>query len=1282
MPFAFLTENQLDNWVRSESIKSRSRIPTLISDLVARSCPNALERRFPAGDSSDQPGCDGFLRDQNGCLPFVPTGDSCWEIGTGPALKKATDDYRCRTKNTPEDVRHNATLILVNPRSSAKEWRAAQGRDAKEEWLARRKKKNEWKDIKIIDGSIIIDWLTEHPDIGRQLAHEVLGLPRHGIETIEERWKVLQSYGGSNPLTPNLFLDNRDNAVQKLENLLSGIGKSELGLITRFPDQVADFVCAFAASLEDDNRRAMSARTLMISDSNVWSMVCKTNADAGLLLVAEPSLDISGDTGSRMIEVAVANGHSVIYDAPFGGTDDDLTFRLQDPHISDIDEALTSAGFSSHQARTITEKSGRNLTFVLRLIRGRPLEASWANEESSDDLVFALLIGSWDHNSLADREIIQTLTGKNYIEWTRNIRRFANAKDPPVVVTNGWWKFIARFDGWHALGRLFDEDHLDGLHKAATMALCPDRFQLKMTYDECDKARQEGKSFNVSFEILKGLSETLALLGSYPEVTTTLSQRRIEEFVSRIVKEIIHNLNDVEWTALDKILPLLAEASPDTFLDAVNGVVEQDDGFVDRLTSPVSLFANRYDLPIGLSWAIESVAWSQDFLLKACVLLGKLSEPNLKKGESNNSLQSLSRILFPLLPQTMASIHHRMNAVKEVIQSTPQTGWSLLLDLFPSQRRTVIIQNRPVWRKFIPEDWTPTIPLQRDIILQAETLSNLAVDLACEDVEKLTDCLFIDLIPDLTLPAFTRVLSHIESDATASLTTDQQLTLWGQLARLHRKHKEYADASWAMTKDDTAKIEKIVRLIEPRDPRIIVRIVFSNDAFLLTDISDDRDQNDRQIESLRRKTIEDLLGLYNSGEILSIAISVQDSSSFGYHLAEYADFQMDQFLLPAILTPNGNDKLQWFAKKFLARRWDLRQWEWADRLDRSDWTVAHIGVFLSCMPFIPETWSRATAWLDSNEEEYWKRARAWFPRESKEDFDPAIKKLLSYNRPHEAVECLASLHVLEIPYDRHLACQVLLSNQFVSLRPHEDFSYKIRRLIKDIQSNSDIPTRTLLEIEWRHAELLENPLQAVPQTILNHFVSDPSYFYKIAKLRWQHKSIPPESPNREELGQHKIDIISNAYFMLNYEWKTVPGTDLDGKFHPDRFEKWVNEVYQLCDSIDMLEEIQRCLGSVFVHAPADPNGLWIHRTIAKTLDDLNAETMRHSYLFALRNTRGVHTVEGTGVQERKLSETFREKAKQLKSEEFDLLAETLNEVAKSYDWESDNVIRRDDLEDR
>ena len=161
---AVITENQLDAWVRGNAREAQELVVNLVYRLVAASCPNPLERRFPLGDSIGQPGPDGILHVDSGYAPFVPDGRSYWEVGTGgktgkEVQDKATSAYSSLTKalqeNMQENIRADSTFVFVTPRSGVSAWQE----QAQAAWLEERRKTGEWKDVQVIDGTKLIDWL-------------------------------------------------------------------------------------------------------------------------------------------------------------------------------------------------------------------------------------------------------------------------------------------------------------------------------------------------------------------------------------------------------------------------------------------------------------------------------------------------------------------------------------------------------------------------------------------------------------------------------------------------------------------------------------------------------------------------------------------------------------------------------------------------------------------------------------------------------------------------------------------------------------------------------------------------------------------------------------------------------------------------------------------------------------------------------------------------------------------------------------------------------------------
>jgi hypothetical protein len=313
---SIVTENQLDEWVRGNSREAQGLIVELVWRLVAASSPKPKERRFPLSDSIGQPGPDGVLNTDFGFDPFVPEGRSFWEIGTGEkAGAKATSDYKELTDATPSDVRAESIFIFVTPLSGRRDWPHTWKQGSQARWLKDRRKRNEWREVRAIDGSGLIDWLHHFPAVEQWLA-TAMRIPVQQMQTPELRWAELRTIGDPPPLIPHVFLSNREAACEKLKEVFSG-ATLQLKLDTRFPDQVADFVAAYVAGMDEDARVDAIGRCLIISGIDAWSTI--TALREPHLLIAEFDLDEADSAGTKLLEKARRARHAVIFGGMPGG---------------------------------------------------------------------------------------------------------------------------------------------------------------------------------------------------------------------------------------------------------------------------------------------------------------------------------------------------------------------------------------------------------------------------------------------------------------------------------------------------------------------------------------------------------------------------------------------------------------------------------------------------------------------------------------------------------------------------------------------------------------------------------------------------------------------------------------------------------------------------------------------------------------------------------------------------------------------------------------------------
>jgi len=912
------------------------------------------------------------------------------------------------------------------------------------------------------------------------------------------------------------------------------------------------------------------------------------------------------------------------------------------------------AAFSKRRLPTMPESLSRTLS---------PRKAQdWNTSEFTSALVVANLLGAWDEKSEADVDIARRLAGGQFDSWQAKIREVLQLPDSPLSLRNGVWTIKQREELWQTLGSRIFDNHLD-LFKECSLAVLRERDpQFELDPEQRFAASVHGKVLTHSRHMRKGFAETLALLGSRPEPLVNCSHARPGLIAIFVICNVLDGADWVLWGSLNDLLPSLSEASPNEFLSAVENALSQDQCPFDTLFAQERSALSGNNYLTGLLWALEGIAWDEQFLIRAAVALGALADRDPGGQWANRPSNSLTTIFLPWFPQTTATIEKRKVAIETLRRESAAAAWKLLVSLLPNQRSTSSCSHRPTRRKIIPDDWKDGVS-NEEYWEQVSVYAEMVVEIAVADASKLEQ--LIESMDHLSQATIKKILEHLSSDEIKNKPEEERLGIWTSLTQLITRHRRFADAKWALPDDLVSQIEATADRIAPENPLNLHRRLFCERDLDLYEERDDYQQQERKLEQRRQQAIQEI---YNEGGIDAVvrfADSVESPHQVGSSLGSIAEDETDTCIVPDMLEAENTARMRFVAGFVWRRRWH-KGWPWADTIITDAWSRSNIGRLLALLPFAAETWERSRRFLGEDESEYWQEVKV-NPYQVEGDLLIAVDKLVKHGRSRAAIDCMAKMLRDKQPLDKARAIEALLS----ALTSSEPLcSHDTVEIIKALQDDPGTDQDGLFKVEWAYLPLLHGYRDASPKLLEHRLASDPAFFCQA--ISTVYRSRKGQESEREPTEQQKA-IAENAYRLLE-NWRTPPGTLPDGGFSGKALDRWVKSVMESSKESGHLEVSLSQLGSVLIHSPPDPDGLWIHRSAAEVLNRADVEKMRTGFYIAILNSRGAHCVDPTGKPEKELAGRYRQQADAVENAGYQRLAATSRRVAESYENEAERVI--------
>lgn len=1260
------TATDLRAW--AERREAQAALPQLVRRLILATATDLVSVSVRAGEGVGLPGWDGLVEAAE-WSPFVPQGLSVWEMGVGDPGPKAQSDYSKRTDDPDGVDPATTTFVFVSPRRWA----------GKDDWVRRRKAEGVWQDVRVIDGDDVETWLETAPAVHAWLS-ALVGKNTQEAESLETWW-TRWSEATRPPLPPEVLLSGRGAEAERIKTFF-GSPPGSTSIVADSRDEATAFLAAALSSSP-----TLLARAIVVYTPAAWRRLSAEQS---------PLLLIASFERPSVAETVQAGHHAVLplgrEAATSGGT------TLPRLRRRGIETALREAGLPHDRASDLATLGRRSLFALRRTLAVNP-DADrpvWAEPANARLVALATLAGSWHDSSEGDREALAALCGRPYGEIANALTEWANASNPPVRRVGDVWLVAAKSDTWALTAHALTSDDLDRFRRTATSVVGGDDPALDLPPEQRMIAGLVGKQRSHSAALVRGIADSLALLAVSDPDVALVGDRRGQTEAAIVVRDVLGAANEDptgrRWHAASSVLPLLAEAAPEVFLRAVEAGSRDAESPVLTLFQDVSNSFSGSSPHPSLLWALETLAWSPDYLAPAVrrlAALARLAPPVKILNRPFNSLQS---ILVLWSNGTAAPPAQRVEMLDLLAKYEPEVAWGLALALIPSGSDATSPPASPVYRDWKPDDADRGV-LADELDRALGGVLARACDYAGTDGAR-----WAALLGSATASVFPvrdEVVTALEALDSGVFTPDGRLALYRTVREIVTRHRRFSDARWAMASESVDRLDALLSSFEPT--RAADRLAWLFDQHAIDAFADDEDENNWSERQRRHDEAQDAA----LAEVLA-ELPVVDLAAWTDALSnpEFSARHVGESL--ARVRPDDPDALALVASPDVtARRIGstyinmaarLRGLGWAETVlaeHAGAWDTETTSVFLRSLPTDPAVWRLADAQGEEVKTAYWSAVHPFALPSEGEEALTAARALTAAGRPRAALDLFRQISYRDkeaVPLD------VLAATLEAALRSDDEpfgsvSAQDIGRHL-DRLDEAEFDADRLAMLEWNYLPLFrfENRQSGVLHRAL---ADEPDFFVQMLSVAYRARSEEPA-----DLTEAEQISARNAHTLLE-SWRTVPGTQPDGSLDADALASWVREAQALLATADRREVGERHIGRVLRYGPkpATPTETpdsaqdapkreerWPVEAVCDVIEEAASDEMESGFELEVYNSRGVTSrgLTDGGSQERALAGRYRRYAA-AQGILYPRTSAMLRRLAESYERDAERQDRDADL---
>lgn len=1242
-PFMQFKAHDIEQW--ASPIKARTRLAVFLRILINSTGLKINMVDFPGNDDAERPGWDGFLVTEEG-TPWIPAGRSWWEFGTNnDPRQKADNDYQKSVGQVSPEERSEFTFVFVTPRR----W------IGKNEWREKRLAEHNWKDVRVYDASDLEQWLEQSIPGQAWLANE-MSVPAQGVISLDECWR--KWVADSEPTLSKALFEEAVRNTKNSGNVLMKLTKSEPVIISSHSTEeaLAFLDCLF--SPDDPEFSQFRDRVAVFTQPGTLSR-----------LAAKPS-DFIAVITNRDVEREFAPYKKdlrsiIIY--PRNLTNTAVDVSLEPLSYESFWTALETMGCNRDKIDMLGRESGRSLTVLRR--RLSTLEAirtpEWATDSKTTAILSGIVFaGAWDSRNESDKAVLSLLA--NDIDYDQLENQFADLlllSDSPVWSIGHMRGLVSKIDTLYAINKKLVWADIERFLDLAEQVLSEDDPSLDLPEEQQWAASIYGKTREISSTLRKEIGESLVILAVHGNfLFRDRLGHDIETKIGQIIKSLLTPLTTRRLEAQSNDLPLYAEAAPEVFLQIFEEDLNSNEPQSLGLMRPVQSAFGR-NPRAGLLWALESIAWSPEFLIRTVRILAELAQPVINDNWVNKPIESLSSIFRSWMPQTTAPLKARVSALEYLAKHHPNIAWTLCVEQFDGYQKLGTHSYKPLWRTGAHGAGNPVEEEEQQEFL-LKTLE-MALDWRTHTAETLGDLVScIEYLPKEFVNRIWKIIEDWSSTATDSERSVLREKIRTSVFMRRTKRNKKSDPD--------SRAYRIYLHLEPDDTVLRYEWLFKSqwveESFNeLEDEELDFTTRSLKIEALRRDALTEVMAERGLDGVLDLAARGECAVLIGWLLTTIL-VEKDEIkrLIESILELGPLEDSEVRRSVIVGVLHGLVSGGRTELIIQliNGRELSEILPLLLQAPFTRSIWDIVETLDATAQRSYWKAVNPRILRgEEINHKQYAIDHLIAVNRPIAAFTYVQyDLAGITAKSLFRLVSAIAKSNEAPG--SYKLDRYHLSKAFKLLTESGEIPVDQMAGLEFQFIEFLTGEESRIPN-LEKQIEAHPELFVQAVAMAYK-RADGGEDPKELSVPNQKSAVA--AYHLLE-KLSIIPGHDNQGNLNYEEIVKWVRRVRELAEELSRKDVCDVCLGKLFSNAPVGEDGIWPCETVREAIEQIATDKFSKGVSMGLYNAGGAQWRSEGGDEERQLADKYESWALSL-AYNYPRVSAIHKQMAKYYRWDA------------